>query len=247
MKANLGITAFILLGIAVSATAAAGGGLEGKIAVLDMEQVMGAHPETRLAEQLLQSQADEYEAEKDAMLAKFERLKEEFEAARDALDNKALSDGGRARKRQEAESKFNLLRDYDRELRQTTLLRQKQLMDRKRRMRERIINKIREVVKSYATEKGFLLVLDSGVSLDDPGAVLYAAQALDITDDILKIVAAQKANRDELKEIMQAREIGETQKAKRAEDLSEPKQSEYLIKERSESEESSGPDSPLGK
>ena len=34
--------------------------------------------------------------------------------------------------------------------------------------------------------------------MDNPGSVLYNAEKLDVTEDILKIVGVQKVNRDEL-------------------------------------------------
>jgi Skp family chaperone for outer membrane proteins len=182
----------------VSAGAYAAGEVESKIAVADMERIMAAHPETREAEALLQKQAEEFDTEKDAMLAKFERLKKEFEEARNAADSKALSDEGRTRKREEAEDKLTTLRDYDSEVRQTALLRQKQLADRKRRMRDRIVGKIRDVVRAYAAEKKLVLVLDSGTVLDNAGAVLYNTDKIDITEDIVKLVSKETVSRDEL-------------------------------------------------
>ena len=172
--------------------------IETKVAVVDMEKVMTAHPETKEAEALLQKQASEYDAEKDEMLAKFDRLKKEFEEARDGAENKALSDEARSGKRELAEDKLAALKDFDNEVRQTTLMRQRQLADRKHRMRDRIVGKIRDIIRTYATQHGFVLVLDSGAVMDNPGSVLYNAEKMDVTEDVLKIVSTQKANRDEL-------------------------------------------------
>jgi len=174
--------------------------IESKVAVVDMEKVMAAHPETQEAEALLQKQAAEFDAEKDDMLAKFDRLKKEFEVARDGAENKALSDEARTAKRELAEDKLAALRDFDNEVRQTTVMRQKQLADRKHRMRDRIVGKIRDIVRAYANQHGLVLVLDCGAVMDNPGSVLYNAEKMDVTEDILKIVSLQKVNREELTE-----------------------------------------------
>lgn len=192
---TIGLTLAVLL---VAGGAYAAGEIESKVAVVDMERVMSAHPETKEAEGMLQKQADEFESEKDEMLTKFERLKKEFEDARQAADSKALSDEGRTKKREETEDKLTALRDYDNEVRQTAMLRQKQLTERKRRMRDRIVGKIRDAIRGYAAEKGLVLVLDSGAVLENAGAVLFNTEKIDITTEIGKIVGAQKASKEDL-------------------------------------------------
>ena len=175
---------------------AAGGEVETTVGIVDMERVLSAHPETQEAERLLQKQIQEFETEKDTLLDKFERLKKDFEQARDEAESKALSEAGRQKKKTEAEEKLIALREFDAEVRQTTLLRQKQLADRKRRMRERIVERIRAIIQTYAAKKGLALVLDSGPMLEGPGAVVYSLKTMDITEDILKIVAADKVERE---------------------------------------------------
>jgi len=175
--------------------ACAAADIETKVGCVDMERVLAAHPETKEAEAILEKQIKEFEAEKEALLAKFDRLKKEFEQARAEAENKALSDAGRDKKRQEAEDKLIAWRDYEAEVRQTALTRQKQLADRKRRMRERIVEKIRTIIQTYAAKKGLVLVLDAGPMLDSPGMVVYSIPKMDITEDTLKIVAAQKVEK----------------------------------------------------
>jgi len=194
------ISAGIVLAVSLlpGAGARAAAEIEDKVAVVDMERVMAAHPETKEAEALLQKQADDFEAEKDEIRVKFERLQRAVTEAREAAENKALSDDGRAKKREAADDKLAELRDYDREVAQTVMLRQKQLADRKRRMRDRIVGKIKDIIRAYAVEKGYALVLDSAGVMDNPGAVLYHTAKLDITADIMRLVGAQKVNRDDL-------------------------------------------------
>jgi len=169
--------------------------LETKIGCVDMERVLAVHPETKDAEAVLEKQIKEFEAEKDSMLAKFERMKKEFEQARQEVDSKALSAAGQEKKKQEAEEKLIALRDFETEVRQTSMLRQKQLSDRKKRMRERIVGQIRVIIQTYAAKKGLVLVLDSAPMLDGPGVVVYSIPKMDITDDIAKIAAAMKVEK----------------------------------------------------
>jgi hypothetical protein len=65
-------------------------------------------------------------------------------------------------------------------------------------MRDRILGRIREAVKAHALEHGYVLVLDSGAVLENPGAVLYNAEALDITEPIVEQIKKQTVDRAKL-------------------------------------------------
>jgi outer membrane protein len=160
-----------------------------KIAVVDMEQVLAAHPDTKEAETLIQKQVDEFETEKNGLLDKFEKMRKGFDQVRSESENKALSEEGRLLKRKDAERKLEELRDFDEQVRQTTLLRQKQIKDRKNRMRQRIVDDIRSVVRDYAQKNGYALVLDSGPVMDAFGVVVYSVDAMSITEPIAKLLA----------------------------------------------------------
>ena len=177
-----------LLAAATIFAACAGRAQEQRIAVVDMEQVLSIHPDTKEAETTLQKQVEDYDKEKQDMLSKFERLKKEFEDARSEADNRALSEDGRAQKRKQAEDKLAALRDFDEEVRQTTLLRQKQLNDRKKRMRGRIVEDIKAKIGEYAAKKGYTMVLDSGPIQDSFGVVVYKVESVDITADVVKLL-----------------------------------------------------------
>jgi outer membrane protein len=162
---------------------------EMKIAVVNMEDVLAAHPDTKEAEGLIQKQVDEFEAEKSGLLEKFEKMRKDFDAARAEVENKALSEEGRLQKRKDAEKKLEEMRDFDEQVRQTTGLRQKQIKDRKSRMRARIVDDIKSVIRDYAQKNGFALILDSGPMMDAYGMVVYSVDAMDVTAAISKILA----------------------------------------------------------
>lgn len=181
---RIGLAGMLAMGLAAWTNAA-----DMKIGVVDMEQMLQAHPDTKEAESVIQKQVDEFDAEKSGMMEKFDKLRKEFEDARGESENKALSDEGRLQKRKEAEKKLEEMRDYDQQVRETALLRQKQIKDRKNRMRQRIVDDIREVIREYAQKKGYAMILDSGPMMDAFGVVVYRVEAMDVTEDIKKILA----------------------------------------------------------
>ncbi|MCE9613709.1 MAG: OmpH family outer membrane protein [Lentisphaerae bacterium] len=160
-----------------------------RIAVVKLEQLLRAHPDTTPAETILEKQRQEFESERKSMMEEREKRKKAFEDARDEADNAALSEEARATKVKAAQEKYVDLRDYERDLQDLQGQRQKELNDHGRRLRERIVEKIRTVIKTYADDEGYTVVLnaeDAGISAF--GTVLYHADKTDITDDILKII-----------------------------------------------------------
>ena len=160
-----------------------------KIAVVDMEQALAAHPDTKDAEGLIQKQIEGFETERGDLMKKFEKMRKDFEDVRAESENKALSDEGRALKRKEAERKIEEMRDFDEQVRQTTSLRQKQIKDRKSRMRQRIVDDIKSVIREYSVKNGYALVLDAGPVMDAFGVVVYNVAAMNITSSVMKILA----------------------------------------------------------
>jgi Skp family chaperone for outer membrane proteins len=185
--------------VAVLAAGAAGraADVESKIGCVDMERLLAAHSETKRSDEIIENQAKEIKAERETMLAKLKGMEKDYQAARDEADNRALSEAGREKKRQEADEKRLALQEYAEESQQTLALRQRQLVERRKRMRERIVDQIHGLVETHAGSKGLVLVLDSGLFLDSPGAVVYSVKKMDITEDILKLLAAQSAGKEE--------------------------------------------------
>jgi len=178
-------TALTVLSVLLVGTAAA----DAKIGVVDMSKLVQAHPDTAEADELLEKQADEFEMEKDEYLSRFNAMREDFEKARAEASNKALSEEAREKKRDEAREKLVALEEFQQEIRETTLKRQKQLTDQGDRMRRRIVGKIVEVVDKYASDNGYALILDTANrGLSGVESVIYADEKLDVTDAILKLI-----------------------------------------------------------
>jgi len=160
-----------------------------KVAVVDMGVLLEAHPDRKSADELLEKQADEFKEEKNELLARFKEMKQAFEDARLAAENKALSEAGREKKREEAREKLEDLQVFDREVRETTLKRQKQLADQSDRMRRRVVKRLREIVGDYARDNEYDLVLDTANrGLSAVESVVFAAPELDITEAVVEIV-----------------------------------------------------------
>ncbi|MDA0578729.1 MAG: OmpH family outer membrane protein [Verrucomicrobia bacterium] len=179
-----------MLAISAASTQAAGD----RIGVVQLEQLLKAHPDTAPAEAVLEKQREQFEAERRDMLAARDVHKQAFELARDESSNSALSDDVRAEKLKTVEAKYVALREYEREIQDVQMQRQKELMDQGRRLRERIVEKIRGVIKTYAEKEGYTVVVNlENAGQGAFGTVLYRTDKSDITAAVLELVKKEPA------------------------------------------------------
>jgi len=156
---------------------------------VDLDRVFEEYHKTEMANKQLKAQADEFTAERSGKIKEFEALQAAFDAARDDSQNPALSEDVREAKREEAEEKLIEIRRKEKEIRKYEESRKKQLMDTERRVRNRIVDEIRDSIKTYAVEHGYAAVLDSsGQSLNAVESVVYYDVRLEITDQVLEIL-----------------------------------------------------------
>ncbi|MDI6774245.1 MAG: OmpH family outer membrane protein [Verrucomicrobiota bacterium] len=163
----------------------------GKTVVADMSSLIKAHPDARAAEATMKKYMDEFEAEQKQIVEDAEKLKTEFDKIREESQNKALSDEARDRKKKEAEEKFAKIREFEQKAQKQLGLRQRQIADQHKRLREAIVAKLRKVIKEYAEKNGCSLILNSDAVGTGAEAVVYHADGTDITAEILKAIGAE--------------------------------------------------------
>lgn len=170
-------------------------GAEQSVAVVDMERVIRAYPETESAEAILQKQKEKYEAEQDELFDKGQALKQEFETIRDQAENRALSDAAREEKITEARAKMQELVELERTIRETTRRRKRDLAEEELRLQRSIVGKIHEKIVEYARNEKIDLVLDSAaISAGGVQTVIHHAERLDITDAIITLTGGSEAS-----------------------------------------------------
>jgi outer membrane protein len=162
--------AFVLLGLAVVlvwGTAAQDEGI--KIGVVDREQAVVSTTEGKAAREELARKQREAEA-------KFQPMMERYQAMQDDLKQKrfALSDEALFQKQLDLAQLQNEIQNKGKEL-------EGQLQLDQRRLEGPLLKKLNDVIDATGKEAGFTLILDRGA----PG-LLYAREALDITDLIIK-------------------------------------------------------------
>lgn len=174
---------------------AGGGALAGdlKIATVDGNRLLKGYYKTELADQHMQQQLDDFQAERDKLLAEHKRLKADFEAMRAETDNKALTEEAREKKKEQAEDKLTQVIEFENTIRDKAASRKKQIEGEGRKIHAELAKSIRGAVKTQAEKSGFALVLESsGLLANGLEPVLYSEPKMDITDDVLKLLNADR-------------------------------------------------------
>lgn len=181
------------LAVAVSLCAATASAGEQRIAVVNGSRVLQDYYKTELADAHIQQQLDDFTAERDKLLAEHKKLKQEFETLRAEAENKALTDEARDKKREQAEAKVAEVIEYEDSIRDKAATRKKQIEGEGRKIHAELAKAIKEAVRQCAEKSGYTLVFDRGGLLANGlEAVLYSQPAMDITDDVLKVLNADR-------------------------------------------------------
>jgi outer membrane protein len=160
-----------------------------RIAFVDLDKTFSEYYKTKVADAQLKEQAEGFKGERKSLVEAFQKLQEQFDALREEAQNKALNDDVRSEKRNAAEEKLVEIREQESKIRRFDESRQKQLDEQSRRMRNRLVDEIKEVVKNYASAQKLLAVVDaSGNSLNGVSLVVYTDPQNDITQTIIDLL-----------------------------------------------------------
>lgn len=156
------------------------------IAVVDMAQLLKAHPKAAQAETALRNTLEEFEKEQEDMLEELGEAEQELREAQAEASSKVLSQQGRLDKQNLVTRKNAALQRKRRMLGETLRLRQKQLADQELRMRNRIVREIQAEIEKVAAKQGISLVLDSSsLGINGVPTVVFSKADMDLTSDIL--------------------------------------------------------------
>jgi outer membrane protein len=139
-----------------------------KIGYVDLSKAFDEYEKTKDSDRELEKKGDKKQSERDKTVAEIKRLKEGFEL---------LSEQGKEDRQQLIDEKIRELQDFDREVR-AELRRERDTMARE------ILKEIDKVIREYAEEKGYHLILNDRI-------LLYGDPEFDITDEILKTLNSE--------------------------------------------------------
>lgn len=132
------------------------------VAFLDVSRVFDDYQRTKDAEKQLEGKGKQKEGERQRLVDEVKKLREGFDV---------LNDDAKAKRQEAIESKLSSLREFE-------TAAKRELQRERDGVGREILKEIDQVVQAYAKEHGYDLVLTQA-------AVVYAAGAYDITDEVL--------------------------------------------------------------
>jgi Skp family chaperone for outer membrane proteins len=136
-----------------------------KIGYIMMAKVFDEYQKTKDSEKVLSEKGRAKEEERKKMVDEIKKMKD---------DQALLSDKGKADKQAAIDTKLKALQDFDLKTRDELLKERNDILSG-------IMTDITKVISDYAKAGGYDVILNS-----DPRVMLYGADSMDVTADILK-------------------------------------------------------------
>jgi Skp family chaperone for outer membrane proteins len=157
-----------------------------KIGLIDLKKVFDGYWMTRQQNAELKETEAEYEKSRRRLLDDYQRAGEEYKKLLEGANDQALSSDERAKRKTEGERKVLEIREIEQSITQFDRTMRQTLTDQTKRMRDRILVKIREVIDTQARSGGFTMVLDTvAETINQTPMILYHNGQNDITDSVL--------------------------------------------------------------
>src|SRR5215471_547397 len=159
---------------------------QGKIATVDMKKIFERYWKKKAAEDRLKEQQASMEKEEKNMKEEFNQLKEEYNTINNSTADSNISPDERDKRKKLADDKMKKMKDLDDAFKQYHANAQTRLLDQGQRLKQQIVDEIRNTASAKAKAQGFALVIDTAaVSGDGIPVILYSNNENDITEAVL--------------------------------------------------------------
>jgi len=162
-----------------------------KIATIDLRKVFDGYYKTKQADVSLKEEATAMEKDRKEMVDNFKKGEEEWKKLIDKANDQAVSGEEREKSKQAGEKKLLELREMEQMITQFNRNATEKLGTKQKRMREKILAEIREVITTKARTSNYTVVLDSASdSFNQTPILLYTNGENDLTDTVLTEINA---------------------------------------------------------
>jgi outer membrane protein len=188
MKTHILRTRF--LGAALPALAAivmaASAQAQTKIAIIDLKKVFENYWKRNVADTQLKERAADFEKVRKGFVEEFQKADEEYKKLMEGANDQAVSQDERDKRKAAAEKKLREINEIKQTLQLHDQNSRETLGTQMRRMRDKILGEIREVIDSKAKTGGYSLVVDTTAETpNQTPVVLYTNGQNDITEEVL--------------------------------------------------------------
>ena len=155
------------------------------VAFVDMEKIFQDYHKTIQADEVIRKQTEIFKEYALNLEREREALQGEFNSLRDISQNIALSEELREQKRNEAQTKFLLLQEKEKEIQDYQKNKRSEIRKQYEEQRNKLVKEIIDYIKVVVEKENYDVVLDSsGNTLNGIPSIIYYDQGLDITEKI---------------------------------------------------------------
>jgi outer membrane protein len=171
------------------ATAAHAQVAPGKFVTVDLNRIFNDYYKTPIASAKLKEAATAYNKEHDDMMAEFKKQVDELNKMREDAEKPEYTPEVRAQKQKAVTERLQAAQKGERDITEFRRTHQRALEEQTQRMRQTILKEVAEVIQKEARDAGYQIVFDkSGNSMNGVPGIVYSADTMDITEDIVKIL-----------------------------------------------------------
>ena len=159
---------------------------QSRIATIDLRKAFENYWKKKEAEATLKEQGADMEKELKALVDELSKARENYKKLVSDASDPAIASEERDKRKKSAEDKLRDIKDQEERAQSFNRNAQTNLDERKKRVRDNILNEIKNVTAAKAKEKGASLVVDTAAeSVNGTPIVLFSNGEMDLTDAVL--------------------------------------------------------------
>ena len=163
-----------------------------KIAIIDLKKVFDGYYKTKQADAQLKERAADLDKARKGMVEDYQKAGEEYRKLVEGANDPVLSTEERDKRKTSAEKKLLELKEIEQSVNTFDRTSRTTLSEQQRRMRDRILDEVREIINTKAKAGGFTLVLDiAAESSNQTPVIIYSNGENDLSDAVLSELNAK--------------------------------------------------------
>ncbi len=157
-----------------------------KVGTVDLRKLFDGYFKTKQADAALKEEAGEVDKQRKEMIDSLKKGEDDYKKLLEKANDQAISPEERDKGKGQAEKKLLELRETETAIKQFLDNARQRLGDKNKRIRDKILGEINEVVAAKAKGGGYSLVLDTAAETANTTKVLvFTAGEGDLTDSVL--------------------------------------------------------------
>jgi outer membrane protein len=162
-----------------------------RIAVVDMKKAFDAYYKTKQAEAQIKDRAADSDKVYKGMIEDYKKANEDYRKLVDSSNDQAVSTDERDKRKKSAEAKLVELQEIEKSVKQFENQARTSIGEMEKRMRDKIVGEIKEVVNARAKAGQFTLVFDlAAVTAYQTPIILFSSGENDLTEAVVKEINA---------------------------------------------------------